>query len=439
MFNLKLFIALTAIFFVGTINAQLTRVQIGEVSIPIDSEIKITLEARKQKYNRRVTAETDVYDESINSPKSVEFTPDGKKFYVHSLEGYRTSVYNGETFTKIKDIAHEFSAKNDSLFKDGEYTCFDYKYRNERELYNHFNGKPVESCLSHDGKYLWVTYYRRSYDKNAESPSAVAIIDTETDKIIRVMPTGPLPKMITCSPDNKSIAVTHWGDNTVGIIDVSSSDPMDFKYTKHCIVDYRAKLNFSSDEHVNRDNKCGNCLRGTVYTPDGNFLIVGRMGGSGGIMIFDTRDYSSVGSVKGMKNNVRHLVINNEFLYLSTNISATVQKCNWKDLVKYRLENEGKTVVYSDWENAYVGVGVRTISVTEDGDYVFAAVNNECKIRAVRTSDMEVVATIRADSYPVGMALSPDEKHLIVTSQGKKGGGGNSVMIFSVKRSTNQD
>jgi DNA-binding beta-propeller fold protein YncE len=281
---------------------------------------------------------------------------------------------------------------------------------------------------------LWVTYYRRSYDKNAESPSAVAIIDTESDEIIRVMPTGPLPKMIACSPDNKSIAVTHWGDNTVGIIDVSSEDPMDFKYTKHCIVDYRAKLNFSSETHVNRDSKCGNCLRGTVYTPDGNFLIVGKMGGSGGIMIFDTRDYSSLGTVKGMKNNVRHLVINNEYLYLSTNVSATVQKCNWKEVVKYRLENEGKSVVYTDWVNAHVGVGARTISITDDGEYVFAAVNNECKIRAVRTSDMEVVATISADSYPVGMALSPDEKHLIVTSQGKKSGGGNSVMIFNITR-----
>jgi DNA-binding beta-propeller fold protein YncE len=49
---------------------------------------------------------------------------------------------------------------------------------------------------------------------------------------------------------------------------------------------------------------------------------------------------------------------------------------------------------------------------------------------------MKVVATISADSYPVGMALSPDQKHLIVTSQGKKSGGGNSVMIFNITRKT---
>ena len=43
-----------------------------------------------------------------------------------------------------------------------------------------------------------------------------------------------------------------------------------------------------------------------------------------------------------------------------------------------------------------------------------------------------VLTSIKADSYPVGMDISPDDKELIVTSQGKTGGGGNSVMIFSI-------
>lgn len=413
---------------------ELIRLDIGSVSEPIGSEITISLEARKQHYKQTTGHESDVYDQSINSPKSVVFTLDGKKFYVHSLEGYTTTVYDAITMEKIKDITHQFSGRNNHLFKENEHTVFDYEYREERDQYNHFSGKPVESCLSHNGKYLWVTYYRRSYDKNAESPSAVAIIDTEKDEIVRVMPTGPLPKMIACSPDNKYVAVTHWGDNTVGIIDVKKEDPMEFEYIKHCIVDQRAVLEFDKDKTINRDNQCGNCLRGTVFSPDSRFLIVGKMGGSGGLMIFDTEDFSSLGTVKGMKSNVRHLVIKNDHLYLSTNSSGYVQKCNWKDLVKFRIENEGRSVNYSQWENAYVGTGARTISISEDGKYVFSAVNNECKVKAIRTSDMKVVATIDADSYPVGMALSPDEKHLIVTSQGKRDRGGNSVMIFNVTR-----
>tara|TARA_B110000305_G_scaffold116660_1_gene131013 strand:- start:1436 stop:1591 length:156 start_codon:yes stop_codon:yes gene_type:complete len=42
MFNLKSFLVLTAILLTGSVNAQLTRIQIGEASTPEDSEIKIT-------------------------------------------------------------------------------------------------------------------------------------------------------------------------------------------------------------------------------------------------------------------------------------------------------------------------------------------------------------------------------------------------------------
>jgi hypothetical protein len=46
---------------------------------------------------------------------------------------------------------------------------------------------------------------------------------------------------------------------------------------------------------------------------------------------------------------------------------------------------------------------------------------------------MNIVAEIPADSYPVGMDISSDDSELIVTAQGKSSGGGNSVMVFSLK------
>lgn len=57
-----------------------------------------------------------------------------------------------------------------------------------------------QMAMSHNGKYLWVPYYRRSFDLKASSPSALAIIDMQTDKVVRVMPTGPLPKYVAISP-----------------------------------------------------------------------------------------------------------------------------------------------------------------------------------------------------------------------------------------------
>ena len=330
---------------------------------------------------------------------------------MQSLEGYTTSIYNASSKKRIGTIGHHFDASNDSLFKDGESTIYDYPYKQKRSQKNHFSGKPVESCFSHGGKYLWVTYYRRSFDPIAQSPSAVAIIDTEKDIIVRVMPTGPLPKMIACSPDNKRISVTHWGDNTVAIIDIDSENPFDFKYVKHSVVDYKMSTNFSSS-HVNRDASCGFCLRGTTYTTDGQFLMVGRMGG-GGIAIFDANTYDYLGTVFGMMSNVRHLVVKGEYLYISCNRPGQVQRCKWQDLVKARLESDLVRVNFSAFENVYVGTGARTIVLTSDGKYLFACANNVSKIVAVRTSDMKVVAEIPADSYPVGMAISGDDSELI--------------------------
>ena len=47
---------------------------------------------------------------------------------------------------------------------------------------------------------------------------------------------------------------------------------------------------------------------------------------------------------------------------------------------------------------------------------------------------MNQVARLDADSFPVGLAVSPDGKWLITTSQGRKGsGGGNCVDIYSIE------
>ena len=133
-----------------------------------------------------------------------------------------------------------------------------------------------------------------------------------------------------------------------------------------------------------------------------------------------------------MQANLRHMVIHKENLYISTNRTGFVQKCNWKDMVKFRVENEGRVVYFKQWESAAVGSGARTIDISGDGEYLFAAVNNKCMVKAIRTSDMKVVAEINADAYPVGMALSPNEKYLVITSQGKRDKGGNSAMIFAI-------
>ncbi len=412
-----------------SVNAQRSGVPIGTSSNSAGSGISISLVKRFQHYNANTKNENDVFDVSINSPNSVNILNSKNKFYVNSLEGEETAVYDLTTFKKIKVIKHSFNASNQSLFKGDANAGFIYKTKTGN--LNYFNGKPVESCFSHNGKYLWITYYRKSYDANAIDPSAVCIIDTDADTIVRVMTTASLPKMIACSPDSKTIAISHWGDNTVSLIDISSGNPSSFSYLDNIVIDYRMNLNFSSNTKIDRDNNCGNCLRGTEFTPDNKYILVGKMG-SNGIAIIDIEKRKYLGTVTGMKTNMRHLIIKDAWLYLSSNKYGYVQKTLLSDFVKY-FSTASKMGAYDKWQNAFVGIGARTISIDPSGKYLFAAVNNESKVSIVRTSDMKVLASCNADSYPVGMDMSEDGKTLIVTAQGKTGGGGNSVMVFKVK------
>ncbi|MDI9309467.1 MAG: hypothetical protein QM535_04570 [Limnohabitans sp.] len=405
-----------------------------EVEVRTDTIFKeLKLVQRIQSIDSIKLDSLDVYDKYIASPKSAIYSWDGSKIYVNSLEGYQTVVYDSKTLKRIKAISHIFNEKNNSLFKDNETIAFDYTYKQEKENYNYFMGKPVESALSHNGKYLWVTYYRRDFDENAVSPSAVAIIDTSKDEIIRVMPSGPLPKMIACSPDNKYIAVTHWGDNTVGIIDISSDNVQDFKYIKHIIIDSRLPMDYSNGQKVDRDNECGNCLRGTVFTPNSDYLLVSKMGGNG-IAVIETTNFNYIGTIKGSKLNLRHIIINNNNVLVSSNKFGFVQKSPLGELLKLPFKNTSTQVEFSKWKTAYVGIGARTIDATPDGKYIFACVNNESKLAVIDGRTFEVIKTYPISKFPVGMAISSDGRQLVITSQGKSSveKSGNAVSVFEI-------
>ena len=213
---------------------------IGTQTISDDTLVTLQLVHKMQQYDWR---DPSTMDKDIYSPKSVNIHPDGSKFYVNSLEGCVTVVYEMGTWQKLKTIRHQFGAAHNALWAPPSGLFTFTHYNSDSMKLNTFMGKPVESTFSHGGRYLWVPYYRRSYDINAQDPSALAVIDTRTDSIVRLMETGPLPKMIVCSHKGNHIAVTHWGDNTVAIIDASSDNPLDWHYEKLYVIDYQLKLN----------------------------------------------------------------------------------------------------------------------------------------------------------------------------------------------------
>ena len=107
------------------------------------TSITLTLSHRFQNYKSSGLHKNDHYDRSINSPKSVKILDAKKKFYIHSLEGYTTSVYSLENFKLLKTIEHKFNETNKAVFQDTFY--FKQDFRTKSSDWNTFKGKPVES------------------------------------------------------------------------------------------------------------------------------------------------------------------------------------------------------------------------------------------------------------------------------------------------------
>lgn len=395
-------------------------------------EITLTITGQKQNFKgcNKALQDTDVW-----SPKSVHFMPGGKKYYVNSLEGCLTVVYDAATNKKLSVIKHHFVPQNEYLWARPSGLFPFTHYAKMGRLLRYFWGRPVESCFSHGGRYLWVPYYRRDFDLNAQDPSAIAVIDTRADTLVRVMETGPLPKMVALSPDGKTLAVTHWGNNTVGFIDVAGTDPKQWHWKSVVVVDKQLKLTYSLTQKVDRDNHSGYLLRGTVFTPDGHYLLVGCMGGGGGIAVIDVAKMRYVGRLTGLWN-ARHLVISHDYLYLSINNPGIVQRMPLSQAlqaVKQLTASKKRTLDLSKgWEQCKVGRGARTIALSPDGRWAFAACNAASAIYVVDTRTMRVASSIAVDSYPVGLDLSADGSQLIVTSQGRKGHGGNALTLIKI-------
>ena len=403
---------------------------VGTTAQAVGDELKLSLVTKHLNYKACPDEYKDTY---VNSPKSANIHPDGNKYYVNSLEGCATVVYDMNTHKRLKVIRYQFEDEKDAALwsKPSQF----YPFTHYTEKLNTFMGKPVESTFSHGGRYLWIPFYRRTYDINAQDPSAVAVVDTRTDEIVKLMETGPLPKMVACSHDGKHIAITHWGNNTVGLVNVASLNPDEWYHEKLLVVDYVLPLDFSLTEQIDRDNKSGYCLRGTVFTPDDRYLLVGCMGGNGGIAVIDMESQKYMGRVLGMMPNVRHLVIRDGYLYLSINKAGYVQRIKLDVFMNAAARIDGKTTTLKGWENCKVGEGARTIELSPSGHFVFAACNLASRLDVVDTRTMKHVASIDVDSYPVGLDISNDGHYVIVTSQGRgtSGTSGNAVNIYEVE------
>lgn len=341
-------------------------------------------------------------DAEIVSPKSVLFHPNGKKFYINALEAGKTLVYDARTLSKLGTISHTFSSHTDLLPAAG--------------AGKGFFGKPVEGWFTHEGRYLWVTYYRWSDDASATRSSGFAVIDTSTDKVVRAYPTGNIPKFVTANGDSTELAVTLWGENRVELYNIQ--DPTRAVKTADIAVGPKV----SAAPGSNRDATCGMCLRGTAYIPGTSWIAVARMSAGGGLSIVDAQTKKVVVDWPRMPATPRHLQVYGDALYMSANVSGTVARISIPELKRAVAEHRTPAV-----QSRKIGAGARTLKVL-DGQ-VYVALNESRKV-AVLPLDFSSVKYLEAPAFPVGLDVLAGR--LVVTSQGHRGQGGHRVWVYDM-------
>jgi hypothetical protein len=394
--------------------------------------VTLELVARFQHYDPTPADPADHFDEHVFSPKSVQIAPDGARAYVQALEGHATIVYDAQGLRKIAAILHVFGPAQAGLFDPAETAQWAARFPPGTAPADaqRYEGKPVEGVFTHGGRYLWVSHYRRSYDELGVLPSSVAILDTRSEAIVRVMHTGPIPKFLAASPDGHWLAIVHWGDNTVGLIDMRGDDPAAFRHAGEIVVERRLPLDI--ERKVNRDRYCGLCLRGAVFSADSRYLLVARMGG-GGIAVLDVAARHTVASVYGQKPTPRHLLLSGDgaTLYVGSNSSGYVATYRVADLLAKALAGGGRLAPLREVRS---GEGTRTLALSPDGTLLYAAINRGSALLVLDAHSLRKLVQIPTDSFPVGLAAAPDGRRVWVTAQGYKLRGGNAVSVYEVTR-----
>jgi YVTN family beta-propeller protein len=154
------------------------------------------------------------------SPKSVVYNEKGLFFAQNMMYRHTVTVYNRD-FELVKTISDEI--------KLSDYGEAGYKGK--------YKGSPVECSFSHYGKYAWVSNYEMKGGTKTEfikpgcdgctgtkyDDSYVYKINTSSFEIESAIKVGAVPKYIATTPNNKYVLVSNWTSGDLSIIDTETN------------------------------------------------------------------------------------------------------------------------------------------------------------------------------------------------------------------------
>lgn len=307
--------------------------------------------------------------------KSVLFNSNGSRLYAMNLEGL--SVY--EFDSKSRNLIRTFR------FKSTRGKGWDYELR---KVIPSLQEKPVEACLSHNDKILWVSlhnaggvvpiYLDSFYSNN------IPWIDTNgTKKIIVhnlvtarydsvIMPlihTGLTPKVIAKTANDKFLLVSNWHSQTVSVVGMEKEESPVGTFIKNIPV--------------------AAIPRGIVVDDANQKTYIAIMGSSY-ISVLNNNGWMKEKNIP-VASNPRHIVMDKKGrLYVSFNILGQIACID---------PSSGKTLF-----TANTAKQPRTIALSKDGKYLFVTcyASNKMEVYKIEDNQFTQLYSLPCFGKPVG-------------------------------------
>ncbi|MBI5857051.1 MAG: YncE family protein [Sphingobacteriales bacterium] len=379
------------------------------------SSNKITVEALPQKSLIDSTKPEKIkpYDElkykdkevlvSAPGTKSVLFNSSGSKLYAMNLEGMSVYEFNRES----KKISREF--------KFTPTRGMGWDYARSRPIAS-FQEKPVEACLSHDDKILWVSLHNAEglvpiwvddISKNTgtiskeQKTKPVTVIYPETNKRdsfrVPLIETGKTPKVIARTTDSKHLLVSNWHSRNVSVLE------MDDK-----VYPFGKIISTVPVSAIPRG----------IAVDDGNKKsYIAIMGGSS-LAVIDNNTWKA-DTVLNVWSSPRHIVMDpSGHIFVSYNSLATIACLDAKT---------GKSLFTASTHSQ-----PRTIVLSKNYKFIFVTcyTSDYVDVYKINADNFEKIASLPCPGHPVGVDVFEDNNKLEAWVCSYSG----SITVFTFKK-----
>ncbi len=326
--------------------------------------------------------------------KSVLIHPSGKVVYSINLEGMSICEFDRANRKMVRILK----------FIPTPGTGFDYV---NKKWIRSYEEKPVESHLTHNGRFLWVslhnasgvvvwdlqgpgdTYvtgrafkearvYKAAENGQMEGLDAPGRGSTGSKVRLLFIKTGKTPKVITSSPDGRYLFVANWHSDSVSVVQIDSPDPKDWVVVRTLVT--------------------GRVPRGLAVSEDSKHLYVADMGGSA-VTIYDLTAFTKAGEIY-VGRNPRHLIDSEGHVYVSLNQAARLVNVN---AAKGSVDASADTCK-----------SPRTIALGAKRSILFVACYHSDQIQAFTVPDLTPVSSWQSPGHPVGVDTFEDGSSLEV-------------------------